>query len=218
MTRRRPRSRFYDGRLYARILDPLLRGLRGYVTEQIEPERRVLDVGCGTGALAFDLARRAKEVVGVELSPAMVEHGKRRLAREAPGNLSFLVGDAAEVLADRPDGDFDVATMVMVLHEMPTAARVPVLREAARVAEHVLCVDFRVPMPKNVAGLRNRFFEIAAGREHYRAFRDFNRQGGTPGIVEQAGLVGQHVRHIDAATLDVWRVERPPARAPAATR
>jgi len=198
-----PRSRFYDGRLYARTLDPLLYRLHQYVADQVEPTGRILDVGCGTGDLVWRLAPKADEVVGIELSPAMVEYANERLAEGPPSNVSFVLGDATRALAHLPDGHFDLATTVLVLHEMPTEAQAPVLSEVTRVARRLLCVDFRSPMPWNFAGIRNRFFEITAGREHYRAFREFQRRGGSPGAAERAELSFEHVRYIDARTMEV---------------
>jgi ubiquinone/menaquinone biosynthesis C-methylase UbiE len=205
---RAPRSRFYDGRVYARTLDPLLSGLHQYVADQIEPTGRILDVGCGTGDLVWRLVRKADEVVGLELSPAMVEYANERLAREPRSNASFLLGDATAALAHLPDGHFDLATSVLVLHEMPTEAQAPLLSEVARVAQSLLCVDFRAPMPWNLAGIRNRFLEITAGLGHYRAFREFMRRGGSPGAAERAGLLHEHVRYIDAKTMEVGLIRR----------
>ncbi len=207
-TARAPRSRFYDGLLYARVMAPFMAGLHGYVADHIEPGQKVLDAGCGTGDLVFRLAPRATSVLGVELSPAMVEYAQKRAAPHGYDNVSFEIGDVAAVLADRPDASFDVATLVMALHEMPADARVPVLEALARAAREVMCVDFRVPMPRNLAGLRNRFFELAAGAEHYGAFRDFNRRGGTTGICAGTGLHCERVRDLDGATLQIHRIRR----------
>ena len=175
---RSPRSHFYDGWIYARTLDRLLADLHQLVADRVEPARRILDVGCGTGDLAWRLAPKAEEVVGIELSPAMVDFANRARATRVLPNVSFVLGDVTKALADLPDGHFDLATTVLVLHEMPAEAWTPVLREVTRVAGRLLCVDFRAPMPWNAAGIRNRLFEITAGREHYRAFRDFQRRGG----------------------------------------
>jgi hypothetical protein len=98
--------------------------------------------------------------------------------------------------------------MVLALHEMPAEAWSPVLREATRVAEGVLCVDFRAPMPRNLAGLRNRFLEVAAGRAHYRAFRDFQRRGGIPAAARDAGLAYELLRPIDAKTMEIGLIRR----------
>jgi SAM-dependent methyltransferase len=203
---RPPRSRIYDGAIYAHLMDPLLDGLHAIVADQVAPNQRVLDACCGTGALAFKLAKTAEEVVGVELSPAMVERAQGRLDGGRHDHMSFILGDVGHALADYEDGYFNVATILMALHEMPATARAVVLRELARVAERVLCVDFMVPMPWNLAGLRNRFFEIAAGPEHFGGFRDFTARGGLAAIADEAGLSYAHVRSIDAGTLEIGEV------------
>jgi ubiquinone/menaquinone biosynthesis C-methylase UbiE len=179
------------------------------VADNVAPTGRVLDVGCGTGDLVWRLAPKAQEVVGIELSPAMVDFANQELGRRGLPNVSFVLGDVTRAFADRPDDHFDLATMVLVLHEMPTSAQVPVLIEVSRVARQVLCVDFRAPMPWNGAGLRNRFFEIAAGIEHYRAFRAFQRVGGTPGAAREGGLTYELIRPVDARTMDMGLVRRP---------
>ncbi len=64
---------------------------------------RILDAGCGSGALAVELARRGAQVVAVDLSPSLVN-----LARErAPANLAvdWRVGD----MLDPALGAFDYA-------------------------------------------------------------------------------------------------------------
>lgn len=53
----------------------------------------VLDVGCGTGSLALVLAEQGHLVTGVDLSPTMVEHARRKLADHP---AAVLLGDAAD--------------------------------------------------------------------------------------------------------------------------
>ena len=202
---RAPRSRYYDGRFYARVVDPFVSGLHRIVAELIEPGSKVLDVGCGTGNLALRLAPAAVEVIGVELSPAMAEYATRRLGASTT-NVSIIFGDVTEVVAEKPDRYFDVATMALVLHEMPSEARTPVLREVTRVARRLLCLDYRIPMPKNLQGVRNRIAEALAGAEHYRAFRDFTRRGGTNGVATAAGLACKNIRYPDKGTFDISEI------------
>jgi len=199
---------YYEGAFYGLVMEPLQRGLHELMARQIAPGERVLDAGSGAGGLALRMAAQAREVVGVDHAPAMVAYAERRRARAAVANVSFVAGDAASALAARPDGDFDVATLVLALHEMPAAVRGPVLRELCRLATRVVCLDFRVPMPRNFAGLRNRFFEVAAGRQHFRAFRDFTGRGGVPGIAEAAGLRWEHQRDVDAGSLTLVTLTR----------
>lgn len=98
--------------------------------------RRLLDAGCGTGALAVEAARRGAEVVAVDLSPTLVD-----LARErAPGNLGagrvdFRVGD----MIDDSMGRFDyvVAMDSLIHYDAPDLVDM-VSRLAARADEKVV--------------------------------------------------------------------------------
>jgi SAM-dependent methyltransferase len=205
---RKPRSRYYDGAPWGWLIDPLTSEVQDFVAEQVEPGARVVEVGCGTGRLALRLAQQAAEVVGLELSPAMVAYANRRLAEAAAPNVTFVLGDAAAYLASQPDGAFDTATMAFVLHEMPAEARGRVLRESARVARRVICVEFMVPMPRSARGLLYRGLEVAAGPEHFRGFRDFGKRGGTRGIAASAGLGCRRLGAILGACVDVSEVQR----------
>ncbi|MEM1113985.1 MAG: magnesium protoporphyrin IX methyltransferase [Pseudomonadota bacterium] len=55
---------------------------------------RLLDAGCGTGALAMEAAQRGAQVVAVDLSPTLVTLAQERLENEpAAQNITFMVGD-----------------------------------------------------------------------------------------------------------------------------
>lgn len=55
---------------------------------------RVLDAGCGTGALAVEAARRGAEVVAIDLSPTLVELARERAPKDlGHGSIDFRVGD-----------------------------------------------------------------------------------------------------------------------------
>lgn len=76
--------------------------------------RRILDAGCGTGALAVEAARRGAEVVAIDLSPTLVDLARERLpAIPGPGRVEFRVGD----MLDPTLGHFDhVVAMDSLIH------------------------------------------------------------------------------------------------------
>jgi ubiquinone/menaquinone biosynthesis C-methylase UbiE len=94
----------------------------------IRSGERVLDTGCGSGAVLVAAARAGAAVVGVELSPAMAER-----ARAAVPAAEVHVGDAARL--DFPDTSFDVVLSGFVIFfiDDPTAA----LRDWRRVLRPV---------------------------------------------------------------------------------
>lgn len=197
-------SRWSDGAVYAATVDRLLTGLRSYLATHLPPGERVLDACCGTGALARRLAREGRTVVGVDLSPRHIAFARDRAAADGVTEeaVRFEVGDVAAL--DTPaEGPWDVAVITLALHEMPTAARTDVLENLLRIARRVVAVDFVAPMPWSVAGARNRLAEVAAGIDHVRAFRDYQRRGGLTPLVEAVGAVVEATRTIDAGTLDV---------------
>ena len=62
-----------------------------------KPGSRVVDLGCGNGALTSKLAERGYDVLGIDASPQMIE-----LARAGAPELTFEQGDAVRFSLDRP--------------------------------------------------------------------------------------------------------------------
>lgn len=79
---------------------------------------RALDTSTGLGYTAMEMAKTAAEVVTVELDPGVLEIARlnpySRALFEKP-NIRQLVGDSFDVVAEFPDGAFDV-----ILHDPPT--------------------------------------------------------------------------------------------------
>jgi ubiquinone/menaquinone biosynthesis C-methylase UbiE len=106
-------------------LDP---GLTG------EPARDVLDLGCGTGNLLFEAARRwpFARLVGVDASVGMLEVARRegaRLPESVQARIRLLESDAATLPV--PDASIDLVMTSFVLQQVPD--RPAVLREIRRV-------------------------------------------------------------------------------------
>ena len=74
---------------------------------------RVLDAGCGTGALALALAGRGARVVAVDLSPTLVALARRRTPPGLASRIEYHAGD----MLDAADGTFDhVVAMDSLIH------------------------------------------------------------------------------------------------------
>jgi magnesium-protoporphyrin O-methyltransferase len=84
--------------------------------------RRLLDAGCGTGALAIEAARRGAEVVAVDIAPRLVDIARERAPRDlGAGSLGFHVGD----MLDPAHGAFDHAVLMdaIIHYALPDAVR-----------------------------------------------------------------------------------------------
>jgi magnesium-protoporphyrin O-methyltransferase len=78
---------------------------------------RILDAGCGTGALSVEAARRGAEVVAIDLSPTLVKLAEERLPADLGfGRVTFHAGD----MLDPALGEFDhVVGMDSLIHYEP---------------------------------------------------------------------------------------------------
>jgi len=90
---------------------------------------RALDVGCGTGALAWRLAAGGWEVIGLDLCEPMVQQARGKSASPAAGRILVTVGDSERLPFAR--GSFDAVTCANSFHHYPHQA--VVVREMFRV-------------------------------------------------------------------------------------
>jgi len=168
-------------RMRATLLSWLPQDLRG---------ARILDAGCGTGALAIEAARRGADVVAIDLSPKLVALAHERAATTAgAGSVTFVVGD----MLDPPSGRFDYAVAMDSLIHYPVADTVRSLgRLAARVDDAIL-FTFAPRTP--------------ALTVMHAAGRLFPRGDRAPAI-EPASEPDLRRRIVAAIELDQWRIGR----------
>ena len=83
----------------------------------------LLDVGCGTGYFAREMASRGALVTGVDLSPGMLDHA-RSFERQAPLGIGYVNLDAARLLSHFSPASFELATSCMALQDMPNIPKV----------------------------------------------------------------------------------------------
>ena len=83
---------------------------------------RILDAGCGTGALAFELAARGADVVGVDISPQLIDIAEKRRPTHVTGSMEFSAGDMLDVSL----GHFDhvVAMDSMIYYSQDDITRI----------------------------------------------------------------------------------------------
>jgi ubiquinone/menaquinone biosynthesis C-methylase UbiE len=84
---------------------------------------RLLDVGCGTGYFAREMAHRGAAVTAVDLSPGMLAHAQE-LESTAPLGIRYLNGDAARLRKYLDIESFDMATSCLALQDMPNIPKV----------------------------------------------------------------------------------------------
>lgn len=141
-------------RRWARVYDPVVwlmslgraRSIRERAARLAAPKdgERVLDVGCGTGALAFAAKSLAPGalVSGIDASPEMVAVARKKAGRKR-GDVTFEV--AAIESLPFGDGEFDIVLSSLMLHHLPSDVKAAGLAEVARVLKpsgRFVVVDF----------------------------------------------------------------------------
>jgi magnesium-protoporphyrin O-methyltransferase len=97
---------------------------------------RILDAGCGTGALAVEAARRGAHVTAIDLSPQLVAVARERLP--AGLDVTFLSGD----MLDSSLGKFDyVVGMDSIIH-YPTKDMINIITALSRMATKAMIFSF----------------------------------------------------------------------------
>lgn len=120
--------------LFDRLCDKATAPLHDYalasITPALQPNMRVLDVGCGGGRFALRLAERFPEidVVGLDRSPEQIDRAQRRGVGLSE-RVHFVEGDATDM--PFTDGEFDLVYSLGSLKHWPDRSKG--LRECVRV-------------------------------------------------------------------------------------
>ncbi|MBT7658054.1 MAG: metalloregulator ArsR/SmtB family transcription factor [Phycisphaerae bacterium] len=102
----------------------------------IDPNLRVVDIGCGIGNAATMIAPFVQEVIGVDREVAMITQATCR--PDLGGNISFVFGEANELPLE--NDSVDVALFCLVLHHIESIEHA--IQEACRVVQRggKLCI------------------------------------------------------------------------------
>lgn len=183
--------------------------------------RRILDVGCGRGALAQVLASRGAQVAGIDPAAGAIE-----AARAAVPEARFDVGGAEQL--PYPGGSFDGVLLLNSFHHVPQGLMSAALAEAMRVGRGLLLIIeplaegpfFEAMRPvEDETGMRHAAQAAIAGfveegravmvRDH--VFDDVRRFSGVDAFLEKIVAVdparaeaARHLRGEVAALMQRW--------------
>ena len=113
-----------------------------------ETGARALDLCCGTGDIAFALAHRGAETIGLDFSPQMLEVAAARSRKSEVGsrkrNPQFMQGDALQI--PFPDNSFDIVTVGYGLRNLANWERgLDEMFRVARPGARIIVLDFGRP-------------------------------------------------------------------------
>ncbi len=150
--------------------------------------QRVLDVCCGTGGLTSLLANRAGDdgvLIGVDLSPGMIETARRKTGSPVVG---FEIANSESLPFSR--NEFDTAFVSLGLHEMPEAARCNTLKEIHRILKaggNLFVLDYSLPSGAFARLVMRAFVAVFEDEHAYRMLTN----GSLATEIQEAGLAIQ---------------------------
>lgn len=108
--------------------------LKGNYAAPLDTPQRILDVGCGTGRWAAEMAQvfPQAQVTGLDITPPPSDHPLGAESGQRPANVTFTIGNALEGLPF-PDNSFDYTHMRLLVTAIPADRWGQVVRELARV-------------------------------------------------------------------------------------
>jgi SAM-dependent methyltransferase len=113
LTEAAKREFFDSGRIHT---NHVMRVIRRHIDPDFGP-KRVLDFGCGVGRALIPLAEVAQEVVGLDVSPSMLQEAKRNCKEHGITNVQLLASDDELSLLT---GVFDLIHSYIVFQHIPT--------------------------------------------------------------------------------------------------
>lgn len=109
-----------------------------YFMENVSKNEIVLDIGCGVGALALDVATRCRKVIGIDFNEKSIKRARKTADSQKRSNIEFIVGDATNhIFNDKPD----CVILSNVLEHVEE--RVDLLKKLSNISPKLL---IRVPM------------------------------------------------------------------------
>jgi ubiquinone/menaquinone biosynthesis C-methylase UbiE len=82
----------------------------------ITPNDTAMDFGCGPGFYTAELAKRAKKVIAVDLSPQMLQKAQKKTAKAGAKNIQFLQSNGTNIQVE--NGSVNMIFLVTVFHEI----------------------------------------------------------------------------------------------------
>jgi len=163
-----------------------------FFVSRIKSGTTVLDIGCGNGFLAYDIADKSgAQVTGIDLNHDNIDMARQRFSHD---NVEFVCGD---VLKDLPTGQYDVVVLSNVIEHLPQ--RVVFLRKVQNVihpSRYLIRVplferDWRVPL-KQELGVEWRLdstHEIEYRQEEF---------------FDEVNAAGLHLTHFEIRWSEIW--------------
>jgi ubiquinone/menaquinone biosynthesis C-methylase UbiE len=149
---------------------------KNYLVDTVKVNKSVLDIGCGNGDFAISCAKKASNVVGLDVSIKMIRNAKKAAADNKLTNVNFQIEDFFSFEIDKK---FDYVTLVYFLNifqdENTVEDVLKKVKSFLRPGGHILIADELEPRNKVLSYLVNmfrlplfNFFYVTTGLKYHK--------------------------------------------------
>lgn len=163
-----------------------------FFVSRVRASERVLDLGCGIGVVAYDVAEKAGSyVVGIDLNAENIAQARRRYPHP---RVEYRVGDVLKELPNRP---FDVVILSNILEHLPNRpAFLRRVQEATRSSRLLIRVplferDWRVPLKRELG-------------VEWRSDTTHETEYTLESFAEEMAAAGLKITHRDVRWGEIW--------------
>lgn len=104
------------------------------ITEYINKNKTVMELGCATGYYAMRFSEKCKKYVGIDISPENIEIFNEKILAQGLKNVIAKTGDATN-LSEMEGNSFDVVLCFGPMYHLPPNERELVLAECRRICK-----------------------------------------------------------------------------------
>lgn len=134
----------------------------------VSDHSRILDVGCGTGALCCSLSKRGLDVTGVDASEKMLHIARKKLATT---KVQFIQASVLETLPFE-DKSFDLTISSYMLHGLEEIQREKAYKEMSRISKYkVIYHDYN-----QKRALHTDIAEYLEGGQYFNFIKNVKRE------------------------------------------
>jgi SAM-dependent methyltransferase len=181
------KTHWYDGWFYDLIIAPNQDNLFGQIKNIIEPGKKVIDVGCGTGRFSFSVSDKCSSVLGIDLSKRNIERANYRLAKNPNDKISFQHKSISDIISGGKE-HFNYAVITYVIHEVDENERINLLKDISLIADKIIIGDYSAHRLNSFWSILNEIVEFAAGKDHYRNYKSYLAGNGIIPLAQRAQL------------------------------
>ena len=169
--------------------------------EILDPNDRVIDLGCGTGKFLIEAHDKIKYGLGMDGSRSLIDYANSQTKKLGIENVAFEHRMIDQNF--KPDKAFTVATACLFFHVIPQDQAAQILKSVSTYAEQMVICAFAPPLDR-----KQQFFMWLDQRfnSHYQHYQKYCKNGYMEGLIQKCQLSIEETTDTFDPTLKIYTI------------